>query len=364
MKAAVLEAVGSPLVLAELAIDEPEPDEVLLRVAAAGVCHSDHNLYVGNLPGALPLVLGHEVSGVVERVGSNVGGLRVGDRVVTCPSGFCGRCRWCMSGHLHLCLDKNRTRLDGHQPRLTRDGEPVTPFVGLGGFAEQMLVHHSSVATVPAELPLDLAALLGCAVITGFGSVLNTARVRPGQTVAVIGCGGVGLNVVQAARYVGASRIIAVDRLSAKLARASAFGATDVVDAGATDPVQVVRELTGGGVDHAFEVVGRGTTIEQAFGMLGLRGTATVVGVARPDDRVTIPALALLSEKRLQGGQMGSSRFPLDVALLARLYLDGRIQLDALVSERIGLDDADTALRTMNDSTGARSVITFPGVLQ
>jgi S-(hydroxymethyl)glutathione dehydrogenase/alcohol dehydrogenase len=263
-----------------------------------------------------------------------------------------------MSGHLHLCLDKNRTRAEGHKPRLMRDGEPVTPFVGLGGFAEQMLVHHSSVATVPDAMPLDRAALLGCAVVTGFGSVLNTARVRPGQTVAVIGCGGVGLNVVQAARYVGASRIIAVDRVAAKLERATAFGATDVVDAAAGDPVAAVHELTGG-VDHAFEVVGRGATIEQAFGMLGLRGTATVVGVARPAETATIPALALLSEKRLQGAQMGSSRFPLDVALLAQLYLDGRIQLDALVSERIRLDDVDAALSHMDDSTGARSVITF-----
>jgi S-(hydroxymethyl)glutathione dehydrogenase / alcohol dehydrogenase len=360
MKAAVLTEFGRPLELLDLQVAEPSPHEVLIRVAACGVCHSDLNVALGNLPASpRPQVLGHEAAGVVERVGDAVTALHPGDHVITCPAAFCGTCSWCMSGLLHLCTDKQRARAPGAAPRLSLDGRPVAQFVGLGGFAERMLVHERAVATVPEQMPLDRAALLGCSVITGMGSVINTAGVRPGDTVAVIGCGGVGLNAVQAARFCGASVIVAVDRVEAKLDRARLFGATHAVDASRHDPVEQVRELTQGGVDHAFEVVGRPPTIEQAFAMLRPRGTATVVGVARPSDRVSVPALELLSEKRLQGTQMGSSRFRLDAALFARLYLDGRIMLDELISQRIPLDQANKALATLDDFPGARSVITF-----
>lgn len=360
MRAAVLTEFGHPLQDAEVVLDEPAADEVVIRVAASGVCHSDLNVQVGNLPASpRPQILGHEVAGIVERVGSRVTDFAPGDHVVTCPSGFCGTCSWCMSGLLHLCTDKNRTRPAGQPPRLTLDGLPVAQFAGLGGFAERVLVHERAVAAIPADMPLDRASVLGCAVVTGMGSVFNTAHVTPGQTVAVIGCGGVGLNVVQAARFSGAATIVAVDRIGAKLDRAKLFGATHLVDAGEVDAVEAVRELTGGGVDHAFEVVGRPATIEQAFAMLRIRGTATVVGVARPTDRVSIGALDLLAEKKLQGAQMGSSRFRLDVDLFARMYLDGRIMLDELISRHIPLAGVNEALQAMDESTGARSVITF-----
>ncbi len=359
MRAAVLTEFGAPLVAADVRLDDPAPDEVLVRVVASGVCHSDLNVAVGNLPASpRPQILGHEVAGVVERVGSGVTAFAPGDHVVTCPSGFCGTCSWCMSGLLHLCTDKNRARPAGQPPRATLDGVPVAQFAGLGGFAEEVLVHERAVAAIPAEMPLDRASVLGCAVVTGMGSVLNTAQVRPGQTVAVIGCGGVGLNVLQAARFSGAATIVAVDRAAAKLDRAKLFGATHLVDAGSVDAVEAVREITGGGVDHAFEVVGRPETIEQAFAMLRIRGAATVVGVAKPADRVSIGALDLLSEKTLRGAQMGSSRFRLDVDLFARMYLDGRILLDELISRHIALDDVNDALQSMDDFTGARSVIT------
>jgi S-(hydroxymethyl)glutathione dehydrogenase/alcohol dehydrogenase len=360
MRAAVLTEFGKPLELLEVAVDVPEDDEVLVRVVASGVCHSDLNVQVGNLHASpRPQVLGHEVAGIVEAVGARVTDFSVGDHVVTCPSGFCGTCSWCTSGRLHLCTDKRRTRAAGHPPRLQVDGRPIAQFAGLGGFAETMLVNERAVAAIPAAMPLDRAAVLGCAVVTGMGSVINTARVRPGQTVAVIGCGGVGLNVVQAARLSGAARIIAVDRLQAKLERAKTFGATDLVDASSGDPVEAVRDLTDGGVEHAFEVVGRPATVEQAFAMLRTRGTATVVGVGRPGQTAAIGVLDLLSERRLQGAQMGSSRFRTDVALFAQMYLDGRILLDELISQHIALDDVNDALTGLDDFTGARSVITF-----
>jgi S-(hydroxymethyl)glutathione dehydrogenase/alcohol dehydrogenase len=269
-------------------------------------------------------------------------------------------CSWCMSGLLHLCVDKNRTRPDGQPSRLSRGGEPVAQFVGLGGFAEKVLVHERAIAKVPAAMPLDRAAVLGCAVITGMGSVLNTAKVTAGQTVAVVGCGGVGLNVVQAARLAGASTIVAVDRQPAKLDRAKLFGATHLVDASSVDAVAAVKDITGGaGVDHSFEVVGRPETIEQAFGMLAVRGTTTVVGVAKPGQTVSIGALDLLQEKKLQGAQMGSSRFRLDIDLFSRLYLDGRVMLDELISRTLPLDEVNDALQSMDETPGARSVITF-----
>jgi S-(hydroxymethyl)glutathione dehydrogenase/alcohol dehydrogenase len=230
---------------------------------------------------------------------------------------------------------------------------------GLGAVAEQMLVSERAAVKIPDEMPLDRAALLGCAVMTGMGSVLNCARVAPGATVAVIGCGGVGLNAIQAARLSGAECIVAVDRLTAKLDRARQFGATDVVDASSGDAVELVREVTRGGVDHAIEVVGRAETIEQAFAMLRTGGTATVVGVVQEGVTVAIPPRELLMEKRLQGTQMGSGRFRLDVPFYCRLYLSGRLLLDEMLSARIGLDDVNRALDTLDDFDGARSVIEF-----
>jgi S-(hydroxymethyl)glutathione dehydrogenase/alcohol dehydrogenase len=235
----------------------------------------------------------------------------------------------------------------------------VEPFVGLGGFAELLLVHERTLVRLPDEMPLDKASLLGCAGITGLGAVRHAAGVQAGDTVAVIGCGGVGLNAIQGARLCGASRIIAIDRLPQKLELAKVFGATDVVDASDVDPVQAVLELTGGGVDHALEVVGIEATIEQAFAMLDTMGTATVVGVARPEMQVRIPAVQLLLEKRLQGTKMGSTRFRLDVPLYCQMYMDGRLLLDELLSDTKPLSGVNEALDRLDNPTGARTVLTF-----
>jgi S-(hydroxymethyl)glutathione dehydrogenase/alcohol dehydrogenase len=359
VKAAILEEFGSPLALRDVDVSPVAPDEVLVRTVASGVCHTDRTLQQTGVALGAPLLLGHEAAGIVEQVGSAVTSLRPGDHVVTCGSAFCGECEWCMRGLLQHCEVKRRVRPAGQPPRLSLDGRPVSTVVGLGAFATHLLVYERALARIPDEMPLDRAALLGCAVVTGVGAVRHRAEVSPGETVAVIGCGGVGLNAIQGARLAGARQIIAVDLLPAKLERARLFGATDVVDASASDPVEAVRELTRGGVDHALEVVGRAATIRQAFDMTRTYGTTTVVGVTRPGETVTLPADAFMLEKRIQGSKLGSSRFRLDIPLYCELYLAGRLELDALLSETIELGDVNRALEALDGSDAARSVISF-----
>jgi S-(hydroxymethyl)glutathione dehydrogenase/alcohol dehydrogenase len=361
VRAAILPEAPGKLIVDDVTIDRPRADEVLVRVAACGLCHSDVHVLDAQLPATLPAVLGHECAGVVEAVGADVRSVRVGDHVVTCTAQYCGSCPRCSAGETWLC---ERRRVIGRTPEdapMRWDGRPLHALGSLGGLAESMLVHQQAVVAIPTEVPLDLAALLGCAVLTGVGSVLNGAKVRPGETVAVIGCGGVGLNVVQGARLAGAERIVAVDRQPAKLALARTFGATDVVDATSVDAVAAVLELTGGGVDHAFEVVGLPTTITQAFEMARPGRTAYVVGVPAAGVTIELPGgPVVFRQKALRGLIMGSSRFTDDVPMLARYYLQGRLELDALVAERIDLDDVNAGYDTLRTGTAARSVVTFP----
>jgi S-(hydroxymethyl)glutathione dehydrogenase/alcohol dehydrogenase len=359
MRAAIMERFGEALVETDVDLSEVAPDEVLVRVVASGICHSDRSVHLGAQDRPLPLLLGHEAAGVVERIGSDVRDFAVGDHVVGTASAHCGRCALCLAGLTQNCADKGLTRTGGGA-RLTRDGAEVHAFVGLGGFATHMLVSERALVRLPDEMPLDKGALLGCAVLTGIGAVRNRAKVKAGQTVAVIGCGGVGLNAVQGARLVGASRIIAVDLNPAKLERARQFGATDIVDASATDAVEAVIALTGGGVDHALEVVGLGRTIEQAFAMTGVRGQTTVVGVSNPKEMVQLPALAIMAfEKSVQGSRLGSGNFRVDIPLYSQMYLRGQLMLDELISEVVGLADVTRGLEALDGSDGARSVIHF-----
>jgi S-(hydroxymethyl)glutathione dehydrogenase/alcohol dehydrogenase len=361
IRAAVLERFGEPLVEAEVELAGLAPDEVLVRVVASGICHSDRTVHLGAQDRPLPLVLGHEASGVVERVGSAVTMFAPGDHVVGTASACCGRCGYCLRGLTQHCTDKGQARTGGGA-RLTRGGEEVHAFVGLGGFADHMLVSERALVRLPDEMPLQAGALLGCAVLTGVGAVRHRANVRAGQRVVVIGCGGVGLNAIQAARLVGATQIIAVDLNPAKLSRAGEFGATDVVDATADDPVEAVLTLTGGGADQVLEVVGLGRTIEQAFAMTGVHGQVTVVGVARPEETVTLPAAALVtSEKLVQGSRIGSGDFRVDIPLYCQMYLRGQLKLDELISEVIDLSEATRGLEQLDRSDGARSVISFAG---
>ncbi len=359
MKAAVLRQVNTPMEIEEVAISKPGPREVLVRTVAAGVCHSDMHFYNGTYPGQFPLVLGHESAGVVEQVGADVHYVKPGDHVITCLSVFCGHCEFCLTGHMSLCQEPELNRDAEDEPRLGTPEARVGQFASLGSFAEYMLVHEHAVAKIRKDMPLDRAALIGCGVTTGVGAVIHTADVEAGSTVAVIGCGGIGLSCINGAYIAGAARVIAVDMVPSKLELARKFGATDVINAGDGDAVEQVRELTGGGVHYSFEAIGLKQTAEQAFKMLRAGGTATVIGMIPPGDMVSIHGPELLSEKTLQGSFMGSNRFRVDMPRYVDLYLQGRLHLDDLVSSRIKLADVNDALLALETGEVARSVIMF-----
>jgi S-(hydroxymethyl)glutathione dehydrogenase / alcohol dehydrogenase len=366
MKAAYLSETATPYSLTDAVIDVPIGREVLVDVRAVGLCHSDVHLAENDFGFPAPIMLGHEVAGVVAEVGPDVTGLQVGDHVVACLITSCGRCSACARGYLNACRNgRELYRSRKQTPRVSVDGAPVTTPAGMAGFAEQALIHENQLVVIDASVPFDRAALLGCSVVTGAGAITNAARVRPGETVAVIGCGGVGLNAIQMARISGAERIVAVDLQPGKLELARSFGATDVVNAGEADPVEAVKEITGGfGVDHALEVIGLVPTVEQALGMLTTGGTAYLVGIQRPGatldlniDGVGGPFLQ--REHGVRGVWMGSSNFRVDIPRLAELYLQGRLKLDELVSRTIGLDDINTGFDELKTGTVARNVITF-----
>ncbi|MGT2432645.1 Zn-dependent alcohol dehydrogenase [Cupriavidus basilensis] len=359
MKAAVLHQPKTPLVIEDVAIGKPGPHEVLLRTAAVGVCHSDLHFLDGAYPFPMPVVLGHEAAGVVEQVGSEVRTVKPGDHVITCLSAYCGHCEHCLTGHLSLCVEPDTRRREGEEPRLLAKGAPMNQFLNLSAFAEQMLIHEHALVAIRREMPLDRAALIGCAVTTGVGAVVHTARVSPGETVAVIGCGGIGLATINGAAIAGAGRIIAIDRVPGKLELARKFGATDVINAADVDAVEAVRELTRGGVHHAFEAIGLKQTAEQAFSMLRRGGTATVIGMIAPGVKIEIKGTDFLAEKRIQGSMMGSNRFPVDMPRLVDFYLSGKLKLDELISRRMPLESINEAFDELRRGELARSVIMF-----
>lgn len=362
MRAAILEAANQPLVIKEVTLADPGPQEVLVRTAAVGLCHSDLHLIEGLRAAPLPSILGHEVSGIVERVGDAVTGLAPGDHVVGSLTSFCGHCRSCVSGHQVHCEDTTVRIPNGKADRIRGAEGKISQHYNLSGFAEEMLVHYSSLVKIPHEMPLDRAALLGCAVLTGTGAVFRTAAVVPGGVVAVIGCGGVGLSAINGAAIAGASRIIAVDISPEKLEMARKFGATDIVNSSAADPVEAVREMTGGGVEYSFECIGLPQTTEQAYGMLAPNGQATIVGVFADGAKITIPAEGFVMQKRIQGSLMGASRLPVDIPRLVDHYLGGRLLLDELVSQHITLDRINEGFEAMKSGSLARSVIVFPAM--
>jgi S-(hydroxymethyl)glutathione dehydrogenase/alcohol dehydrogenase len=359
MKAAVLREVGKPLTIEDVAIDKPKGHEVLIRTSAVGVCHSDLHFIDGIYPYPLPTVPGHESAGIVEAVGPEVSTVKPGDRVITCLSVFCGHCPYCLTGRMSLCQSPETKRPKKDEPRLRIDSRSMMQFLNLSSFAEQMLVHEHACVAIHKEIPMDRAALIGCAVMTGVGAVMHTAKVRPGETVAVIGCGGIGLSAINGAAIAGAGRIIAIDRIGSKLDLARSFGATDVVNASETDPVEVVRELTGGGVDHSFEAIGLKVTAEQAFGMLARGGTATIIGMIPVGTKIEIEGREFLGEKRIQGSMMGSNHFPVDMLRLVDFYLRGHLKLDELISRRLELEQINDAVEELRRGELARSVIVF-----
>ena len=360
MRAAVLHEVGKPLEIDEVSIDKPGPQEVLIRTSACGVCHSDLHFVDGLWPTNLPIILGHESAGIVEQVGSLVRYVKPGDHVITCLSVFCGHCEHCLSGHPARCGGRETDRPATDRPRLARkSGEAIHQFAHLSGFAEQMLVHENAVVKIREDMPLDRAALIGCGVMTGVGAVFRTARVEPGETVAVIGCGGVGLSAINGAALAGASRVIAVDVVQSKLELAKKFGATDIVNGRETDPVEAVKELTGGGVHHALEAIGLKKTAEQSWAMLRPGGTATIIGMVPFGMNIEIPAHQLLAERKLQGCSMGSNRFRVDMPRFVDFYLAGKLRLDDLLETHVDLPGVNGALQKLKTGEVARQVISF-----
>ena len=359
MKAAVLREVNTPLQIEEIQHGDPGPREVLVRTAAAGVCHSDLHFLDGSYPHLLPVVLGHESAGVVEAVGGMVTYVKPGDHVITCLSAFCGHCEHCLTGHMSLCLEPELQRTADETPRLAKNSESVAQFLNLSSFAEYMLVHEHALAKIRKDMPFDRAALIGCAVTTGVGAVIHTAGVEPGSSVAVIGCGGVGLSSINGAAIAGAGRIIAIDRIPRKLDLALEFGATDIVNAAEIDPIGAVRELTGGGVHYSFEAIGLPKTAQQAFKMVRRGGTATVIGMIPVGAMIEIHGPEFLAEKRLQGCNMGSNRFRVDMPRFIDFYLQGKLHLDKMISGRIRLDQVNDALEQLKTGEVARNVIIF-----
>ena len=359
MKAAVFREVNVPMEIEEVTVSKPGPREVLIRTKAAGICHSDMHFFNGSYPGKLPMVLGHESAGVVEQVGSDVHYVKPGDHVITCLSVFCGHCEQCLTGHLSLCQEPETSRGGEEEPRISQNDQPLTPFAQLGSFAEMMLVHEHALVKVREDMPMDRAALIGCGVTTGIGAVIHTAAVEPGSTVAVIGCGGIGLSAINGAALAGASRVIAVDMVASKLELARKFGATDLVDASDGEAIEKVREMTGGGVHYSFEAIGLKATAEQAFKMLRAGGTATVIGMIPPGQMVELHGVDFLSEKKIQGSMMGSNRFRVDMPRFVDFYLQGKLHLDDMISNRIALSDINEGMAALETGEIARSVIMF-----
>jgi S-(hydroxymethyl)glutathione dehydrogenase/alcohol dehydrogenase len=357
MRAAIFVGQEQPLSVEDVEQLPPGPKDVVVRVGASGVCHSDLSVVHGYVPLPPPTILGHEGTGIVEEVGPEVTSVKKGDRVIAAFTPACGLCFWCRHDQSNLC---EHSFAFGMAPKAKRsDGSVATAFTGLGTFSDVMTVHEASVVKVETDLPDEQLALIGCGVTTGVGAALNTAQIRPGSTVAVIGCGGVGQAVVQGARIAGASRIIAVDPVELKRKTAEQQGATDLVDPGDGDSVAQVQALTGGrGVDYSFEVIGLPETVVQAYGMARRGGTAVVVGMPRMDSQVTLPGFQLFyDEKKLLGCVYGSAQVRRDFQRFIDLIETGRLDVGSMVSARIGLDDVNDAFRAMEAGEVIRSVI-------
>jgi S-(hydroxymethyl)glutathione dehydrogenase/alcohol dehydrogenase len=363
MRAAVLREHGGDLRVEDLQLPSVAAGQVRVRIAASGVCHSDLSVARGTIPATLPAVLGHEGAGVVVDVGDGVADVAPGDHVVLSWVVPCRACFFCLRGHPELCEHGMDHAFAGPYATATATGagDPVFSTFGTATFGEETIVPARAAVPIDSSFPLDLAALVGCGVVTGIGAVVHSARVQPGESVAVVGCGGVGLAAVQGARLAGASPVIAIDRVTTKLALARRCGATETIDASKVDPVAAVRECTGGrGADHALEVVGTSATIMQAFAMARRAGTVTVVGAGAFDDMVSFGAMQLMVDaKTVRGCVYGSTDPDRDFPDMLRLHAAGAIDLSLLVTDHIALDDVDGALRAMERGETARSVIVF-----
>jgi len=347
------------MAIEQVDLDGPRAGEVRVKVVACGVCHSDLHTINRAKTGALPVpvILGHEVGGIVEEVGPGVTSVKAGDHVVVAFRPNCGQCFFCLRGEGQLCErpdDPNRAAT-GASPRLTQAGKPIQQGIGVAGYSDYTVMPERGVVKIREDAPLETVCLVGCGVTTGVGAAIRTAKVEAGSTVAVIGLGGVGLNVVQGARLAGAKKIIAIDTVDSKADLAAKFGATHFINAAQEDVVAQAQKIGSGYVDYAFEAIGLGTTVTQAFNIVRAGGTAVVVGVVGQD--VTIPGLAFLREKRLIGSFFGSATLQHDIPLYVDMYMDGKLNLDDLVSKRRPLAEVNEAFEDMKTGGVARSVM-------
>ena len=371
-RAAVLQRMGlerpyaqsRPLVIAELDLQPPGAGEVLVRVAAAGLCHSDLSVIDGNRPRPVPMALGHEAAGVVEEVGAGITRFAPGDHVVLVFVPSCGLCRFCARGRPALCepgaAANGAGTLLGGARRLSHGGAPVHHHLGVSAFAERVVVSEHSLVRIPREVELSRAALFGCAVLTGVGAVVNTARVAPGSSVAVVGLGGVGLCALLGARLAGARQIVAVDLADDKLAFARELGATDTVNAGLEDAVGVIRELSGGGLDYAFEMAGSVPALELAYRITARGGTTVTSGLPHPERMLSIPAVSLVAEERtLRGSYIGTSVPSVDLPNYLSLYQQGRLPVDRLLTHVLPLEDINQGFDRLAEGQAIRQVVEF-----
>lgn len=363
-KAVICRELNKPVVVEEVTVESPRRDEVMIKMKACGVCHSDLSATNGTLPLPPPLVLGHEACGVIEEVGDGVTDVSVGDTIIVSWVPMCGKCRYCASGRPQLCDMGARaafTLQDGTSRLSDANGNTLNHFAGVAVMSEYATVHKDNVIQIDPEIPATGAALVGCAVMTGVGAALNTAKVEAGSTVAVFGAGGIGLNAIQGAAIAGAEKIIAVDMEDNKLEFATQFGATHTVNPNKDgDPVAKIQELTGGGADYAFECIGLPVTVTQAYNAIAKGGTAVVVGVSKATDSVTLPTFMMpFQEKVLTGSMYGSARPRVDFPRLLNLYRSNRLKLDELVTATYGIDDAPQAFEDLEKGVNARGVIVF-----
>ena len=361
-RAVLCRELNKPVVVESVAVDPPKRGEVTVKMGACGVCHSDLSAINGTIGLPLPLVLGHEAAGVVEEVGEGVSGIAKGDHVVFSFIYMCGKCRFCVSGRPVLCLEQGRaltTPLEGTPRVHDAAGKPLGIFSGCGTMAEYATVSAENLIRIDPKIPMEVAALVGCAVTTGVGAVFNTAKVEPGSSVAVFGCGGVGLSAIQGARIAGAGRVIAIDTLQPKLAMAKKFGATDLVLFD-DDCVKTLKKITGGGPDYAFECVGSGDLAGVAYRAIRRGGTAVVVGVARATENTALRTMTLVfEEKTLTGSYFGSCVPRVDFPRMLGLYLGGQLKLDEMITRRYRIDEAPQAFADLVSGKNARGVIVF-----
>lgn len=361
-RAVVARQLGAPVAVEEIEIEAPRRGEVMIRLAACGVCHSDLSATNGTIAYPLPLVLGHEGAGIVRTVGEGVSGFAVGDHVVSSFVSMCGRCHYCRTGRPYLCVQSLRalyTLPDGSVRTFDAAGAPLNVFCGCGVMAEYATLHTDNLVKIDREMPLDRAALIACGVMTGFGAAVNTAHVETGSVAVVFGCGGVGLNVIQGCAIAGAAMIVAVDTSVPKLDLAKHFGATHTLEVTGQDEIgKALYKLTGGGADYAFDCVGLGRVSEQAFGVLRRGGTAVTVGIAGPGDNVVLNAQRLaISGKTLTGSYYGSARPQLDFPRLIALYRSGRLRLDELITRTYSIAEAPQAFADLEGGRPGRGVI-------